>query len=133
MKIKCNCVKCGKEIIKDTSQIKNNKNGNVFCSKSCACSYNNSLLRTGKNHPNWIDGTYKTQNYSKKAFRTYEHKCAICNFDKVHALEVHHIDGNRNNDDINNLIIICANCHSLIHYGDLILTEEIKQNRKNIS
>lgn len=52
MKIKCNCVKCGKEIIKDTSQIKNNKNGNVFCSKSCACSYNNSLLRTGKNHPN---------------------------------------------------------------------------------
>lgn len=49
----------------------------------------------------------------------YNHKCAQCGWDKVNPytnkqpLEVHHIDGNWQNNTEENLIILCPNCHSL--------------------
>ena len=41
--------------------------------------------------------------------------CDICNFKAVHMcqLDVDHIDGNRNNNSIENLQTLCANCHRL--------------------
>ena len=46
-----------------------------------------------------------------------EWKCECCgisewNGEKL-SLEVHHIDGNRFNNDLSNLQILCPNCHSL--------------------
>jgi len=35
------CSNCNKHIYKDPSQIKKSKTGNIFCSKSCAATYNN--------------------------------------------------------------------------------------------
>jgi hypothetical protein len=129
-KVKCNCGYCGKELLKSPAEIKKSKSGFMFCNKSCACSYNNTAIRSGENNPNWKDGTYKTQNYSKVAFRNYQHKCSICGFDEPSCLEVHHIDKDRTNDNLNNLIILCANHHNMIHYGNFEITEEIKQNRE---
>ena len=59
--------------------------------------------------------------------------CQHCGFDfkqdgdsiKIHA---HHIDGNPNNNDINNLVILCAKCHRLAHHHDL--TFKFKKNFK---
>lgn len=42
-------------------------------------------------------------------------RCEICNFNDDEVLIKHHIDGNRRNNDINNLMIICSNCHLKIH------------------
>ena len=28
--------------------------------------------------------------------------------------EIHHIDGNRGNDDIRNLMVVCPNCHKIL-------------------
>ena len=46
-----------------------------------------------------------------------EKKCEICGIDewmgKPITLELHHIDGNRYNNKLNNLQILCPNCHSL--------------------
>ena len=40
-------------------------------------------------------------------------KCGISNWqNKPITLEIHHIDGNHNNNDINNLQLLCPNCHS---------------------
>ncbi|MDP3997718.1 MAG: HNH endonuclease [bacterium] len=43
-------------------------------------------------------------------------KCERCNYDKREILQVHHKDGNRQNNEINNLEIICPNCHYEEHY-----------------
>lgn len=45
------------------------------------------------------------------------HRCENCNLDiwlgdKI-PLELHHIDGNRNNNTLDNLKLLCPNCHSL--------------------
>jgi len=46
-----------------------------------------------------------------------EKKCEMCGIDEWLGLdltlELHHIDGNRFNNELNNLQILCPNCHSL--------------------
>lgn len=122
-----NCGKCGKEIYKSPSDLKKSKSGEVFCSKSCACSFNNSLLRSRENSPNWKNGFTL---YTDYAYETYVKECAICGFNDSNALEVHHIDRNKENNNIDNLIILCSNHHSLVHRSSLEITEQIKQDRK---
>ena len=45
-----------------------------------------------------------------------KHECESCNLDKwmgdVIPIELHHIDGNRFNNNLDNLQILCPNCHS---------------------
>jgi len=44
--------------------------------------------------------------------------CEECGFIPKYTcqLDVHHIDGNRLNNNVNNLKTLCANCHRLISY-----------------
>ena len=44
--------------------------------------------------------------------------CELCGFVPYipQQLDVHHIDGDRQNNDSNNLKTLCANCHRLMHY-----------------
>ena len=129
--MKCNCGYCGKEINKQPHEIKNSKSGLVFCSKSCACSYNNSHLRSGENNPNYIDGGYIGNSvYTRLAYRTYKHKCAICGCNDELVLQVHYIDENHKNNDVDNLIILCANDHLKLHRLGQQISDEIKNNRE---
>ncbi|SRR5258706_8740264 len=43
--------------------------------------------------------------------------CEDCGFIPIHTcqLDVHHIDGCHYNNDLNNLMTLCANCHRLKH------------------
>jgi hypothetical protein len=123
----CVCGTCGKEIYKTQSEIKRSKSGQVFCNKSCACSFNNTLLRSKENNPNWKNGN---TSYVKSAYENYLPECTICGFNDLDALEVHHIDEDRSNGNIDNLIVLCANHHSLVHSGTLKITDEIKLKRK---
>jgi hypothetical protein len=122
-----NCGYCSKEIYRIPSQVKKSKSGLVFCNSSCACSYNNTALRSGENNPNWKDGETA---YTRFAYNTYKKECSICGFNNENALEIHHIDKNRANNELDNLIILCANHHTLIHRGSLVINDEIKNNRK---
>lgn len=49
----------------------------------------------------------------------FEHKCYSCNLhtwkNKPIAIELHHIDGNHSNNNLENLMIVCPNCHAQIH------------------
>ena len=66
----------------------------------------------------------KRINYRKIAFDAYDPLCAHCGFGIPAVLEVAHVDGNRQNNDSKNLVILCPNCHKM-HDLDLISTETI--------
>ena len=51
-------------------------------------------------------------------------KCARCGYDKsTGRLHVHHIDYDHNNDDPNNLIVLCFECHTALHRQEWKLEE----------
>ena len=61
--------------------------------------------------------------YREKTLRQGK-ACDICGYDKNEAaLVVHHKDMDRVNNDESNLVVICANCHSILH-------KEIKKRQK---
>ena len=66
----------------------------------------------------------KKVNYRKLAFEKYDPLCAHCGFGVPSVLEVAHLDGNRANNELANLAILCPNCHKM-HDLDLISTETI--------
>lgn len=106
------CAYCGKYFIKPKSKLENSKSGLYFCCrehKDLAQSLN-SGEKFNQIRPNHY-GELLTD-YRKMAFRNYEHKCAVCDYNEdVDILEVHHIDGNRQNNELDNLIILCPICH----------------------
>jgi hypothetical protein len=72
--------------------------------------------------------TNKRVNYRKLAFAHYgqlgQIVCAHCGFGILDVLEVAHLDGDRSNNDVSNLAILCPNCHKMLDL-DLISTEVI--------
>ena len=46
-----------------------------------------------------------------------DNKCQIC-FDNL-KLQIHHLDGDKKNNKINNLITLCYECHRKLHAGIL--------------
>jgi hypothetical protein len=66
----------------------------------------------------------KKINYRKLAFETYGPLYAHWGFGIPDVLEVAHIDGNRDNNDPLNFVVLCPNCHKM-HDLDLISTETI--------
>lgn len=112
--IKTKCFNCNKPIKKFKREIKNSKTGNVYCSKSCAVSKNNVLFKRNTNHPNYTTGK---SSYRIKILREIKNpKCNRCGFNKnIKALHIHHIDRNRDNNEKENLEILCANCHYIEH------------------
>ena len=65
--------------------------------------------------------------YRKRAFKYLPHKCHNCGFDKdARLLEVHHIDENRENNSLNNLMILCPTCHQGLTLGYYVLNEDKK-------
>lgn len=101
---KCTCASCGKDILKTPYRIKQSKSGNVFCNQSCSATYNNSLRKKES-----------INTYRRIAFQNYKHECACCgwNIDE-RILEVHHIDEDRKNNKLKNLIILCPICHKYL-------------------
>ena len=55
--------------------------------------------------------------YSKVAFDYYDAECMECRYSKIKSvLEIHHIDGDRSNNEPENLMILCPTCHKELHY-----------------
>lgn len=110
--VKVQCANCGKEVDKAPAIIKRSLTGNIYCSRSCSNSKNNTLFKSGENHPNYTTGR---GSYRNRKLKESEGKCEKCGIDVPCILEVHHIDGDRKNNKLDNLKLLCANCHKLEH------------------
>ena len=111
-RIKVKCAYCGKIIERTPSQVAKNQSGYFYCCHEHGNLHKNQLR---KEQGEWENSA----NYRLKAFNTYPHKCYICGWDEdERLLEVHHIDENHNNNDIDNLVILCVLCHRKVtlHY-----------------
>jgi hypothetical protein len=67
--------------------------------------------------------------YRDTAFEAWGKICAACR--NTVGLEVHHIDGTRDNNDRHNLMPLCGTCHNLATSGDISIdavTREISPN-----
>lgn len=112
-KIKCICDYCQKDFFRTPSKLENSKSGLHFCSRECKdlaqqLESGDKFQTIRPKHYGLIEG----KNYREKAFRYYLHKCACCGYDEDEdILEVHHIDENREHNNIENLIILCPICH----------------------
>jgi len=111
--IKTNCNNCGKPVSRNLAEVKKSKSGKLFCSRSCSSSVANKL-RNGAKNPNYLNGK---GSYRQKALNYYKNKCEICGYDIIDVLEVHHIDSNRNNNNLSNLKILCPTHHKEYQYG----------------
>ena len=137
------CFICKKTIYKRPTQIEANKK-RVFCSSVCygfysrknkPCKICGKLIRAGLNKKTCSrscanksrEGVrYKIGSPKDKAklFRGLKmqllkergDKCGRCNYNKYEILQVHHKDRNRKNNNLENLELICPNCHYEEHF-----------------
>ena len=125
------CAYCGIKFMKKNSKLNNSKSGLHFC-----CREHKDLaqrLDSGEKFAKMRPEHYgqilsPNSNYRGYAIREYGAKCAVCGFDEDPSLlEVHHIDENRNNNNIENLIPLCPMCHRKLttHKYKLINREKI--------
>ena len=55
----------------------------------------------------------KRNNVNLQTFRKVTKQCALCEFDKI--VDIHHIDLNKSNNSLRNLVGLCPNHHRMIH------------------
>jgi hypothetical protein len=104
---KPNCIGCGKQI-----------NWGRKTNRCRECSY---VWSRGKNAPNWQGGIteqkypYVFRKLRKKIRERDNYVCQMCGIfqkDCKRKLDVHHIDFNKDNLELNNLISLCNKCHA---------------------
>jgi hypothetical protein len=91
----------------------------------------------GVNNPNWCGGLDKQfyQGFTKALKKQVKerdcNKCAVCLVSEV-KLDVHHIDYNKKNSVLENLITLCSRCHAQTNFNRDSWREFFKPIMENI-
>lgn len=102
-----NCICCRKKL--NDTQFK-------YCSKKCESEYQKQLI--------WKkidDGetTLPSRYYKQYLIEKFEEKCMKCGWNEINPssgkipIQLEHKDGNAENNSLDNLELLCPNCHSL--------------------
>jgi hypothetical protein len=110
------CAFCKIEFYMRPSSKKNSKSGIFFC-----CRTHKDMAQRLGGIPEIQPAHYGTGNgistYRDLAFSHYDARCNQCGYQKFkEVLDVHHIDNDRSNNNIENLEILCPTCHRERHY-----------------
>jgi len=99
------CPVCGEKF----KTKKNHEREKIVCSRSCS----NTYFRSAEDNPNWKGVGLR----NLRRIKTTIDKCDLCGWDEhPEILEIHHKDRNRENNEIDNILFLCPNCHSWEHY-----------------
>ena len=102
-------------------EVSNSRSNQKFCSIECR----HLIARTAKEEreAKKIDSIKKRGFNGSRQVRNYIFKlkpkiCEICSYDDFDfCLDVHHIDENVNNMNLENLMVLCSFCHKKLHKG----------------
>ncbi len=118
--IKYKCKICEKSFFGGKNQ---GRSKHIFCSQKC---YGEWLSKNivGESHPNWLNGKsfeaygIEFNNELKGQVRKRDkYKCQICDKkQRKQKLGVHHIDYDKENNIMRNLISLCRSCHSKTNF-----------------
>ncbi len=119
--IEARCGYCGRRVKKARSKFLKSKSGLVFCSrehKDWAQRLDSQIREIQP--PHYGDGR---TTYRERALREYGPKCRGCGYCELEGmLDVHHLDGDRSNNILSNLIVLCVFCHALTTRGFVEVT-----------
>ena len=126
------CMNCGKTVIKE-----NTSHNYKYCSLTCQHAYQRKHLIEGLINGDYVGKQLKFSENIRIEFRHgqqvkrqtwakaflsewYDHTCQECGISdhwngKPLTLQVDHIDGDALNKDLENLSLLCPNCHSQTH------------------
>lgn len=107
------CLNCDKEL----------KSNSTFCNNTCYSQYKTTelfnLIEAG-------DTSFHERRYKQYLIHKFGNKCMECNWCKINPttnkvpIQLEHIDGKYKNNSLENLMLLCPNCHSLTStYGSL--------------
>ena len=108
------CDSCGKCYIKTRSTLQNSKSGKRFCTRQCKDQSQGLEGNCPEIRPSHYGTGCGLDGYRKKALGS-SIECCGCGLDKLYLLLVHHIDGNRKNNELSNLEVVCGTCHMKRH------------------
>lgn len=109
------CAICRKKVWRAPRRIKHSKSGNFFCGKSCQTQWRNKEF-SGPRHPNWKKGESIDYRNLLLIQNNIPQICNVCGNKDGRVLAVHHLDKDRKNNDLKNLLWLCHNCHFLVHH-----------------
>ena len=111
-----NCGMCSKAIRRSGFQLRKSRTGVFFCSVECKHEWQR------ENPPHWVNGN---ASYRRRALKYYGAVCQICGYDEhPGAIVAHHLNENREDNRLENLRVLCKNCHALVHLGVKTIGEE---------
>lgn len=138
------CFICNKPFYRKPFYLRRSKSGHAFCSMKCyglfirkehPCAVCGHPILAGLNKKTCSRACsnkqrtgikYRQGRRKDKVVHTKQSKvrilelrgscCERCGFTRTEILQVHHRDRNRANNDIDNLELICPNCHAMEHY-----------------
>ena len=99
------CVICGKLILSSANK--------KTCSRGCA-NKNRTGIQYKINSPR--DKVNSQKALKIRLLEVRGKNCERCKYNNYRILQIHHKDRNRNNNSLENLELICPNCHCEEHY-----------------
>lgn len=86
-----------------------------------------SIAQLGNRHPSWKGGHSYT--YNRKFYiplvKTLKQCCCLCG--NIKNLLTHHIDGNYEHNELDNISIVCKKCHYKVHKT---IAKKLKKEKK---
>ena len=111
------CAFCELPFYVTSTRLKNSKSGLFFCCRA----HKDKAQRIGGIKaimPKHYGTGQNRIRFRTLALQEHGEFCNRCGYaTSLAALEIHHKDRDRSNNTLGNLEVLCANCHSIEHYG----------------